>query len=98
MKEQNTINTLNETTIIQTVKPGQYIRNGFNHLFLIAGITPEFIWLRNQDSRNQVTRLSLRVFAQLYSRKNYTQVHQPDRFLNEWIEAKSVGAQRLMIK
>jgi hypothetical protein len=95
----NRINTTSESTIDQTIEIGQYLRNGSNQIFRIAALSPTQILLQLQDpNKPKQLTLSRRVFAQLYYRKNYDQIINPEKWLTEWVEAKSVGATRLMIK
>jgi hypothetical protein len=98
-KTVNRINTTTESTIDQTIEVGQYLRNGSNQIFRIGALSPTQILLVLQDPNapKQLT-LSRRVFAQLYYRKNYDQVINPEKWLNEWVHAKSVGATRFLVK
>lgn len=95
----NRINSTTEQTINQTLAVGQYLRNGANQIFLIGALSETQILLQLQDpTKPRNLQLSRKVFCQLYYRKNYDQVINPAKWVNEWIEAKSVGATRFLVK
>jgi len=95
----NRINTTSENTINQTIEVGHYLRNGSNQIFRIGAMSATQILLQLQDPTHPRTlQLSRKVFCQLYYRKNYDQVINPAKWLTEWVEAKSVGATRYMVK
>jgi hypothetical protein len=96
--KQTLIVSTNAQTIRETLKSGQYIRNGGLQLFQILAISDNQILIQNQDQTQQRLQMSLTTFIQLWLRKNYQQVLQPENWLREWVESKQVGATRLMIK
>jgi hypothetical protein len=95
----NKINTTTESTINSTIEVGHYLRNGSNQVFRIGALSPTQILLQLQDPTHpRNLTLSRKVFCQLYYRKNYDQVLDPNRAISEWVHAKSVGATRFLIK
>jgi hypothetical protein len=96
--KQTPVNSTNAQTLRETLKSGQYIRNGGLQLFRILAISDNQILIQNQDQTKQRLQMSTTTFIQLWLRKNYQQVLQPENYLREWVESKGVGAQRLMIK
>ena len=97
MKQTKIVST-NAQTLRETLKPGQYLRNGSLHLFRILAIGSDHVLLQNQDQTQQRLQMSLTTFIQLWLRKNYQQVLQPENYLREWVESKSVGATRFLVR
>jgi hypothetical protein len=95
----NKINTASEKTINETLKNGQFIRNGATRLFEIVNLTDTTVDLIcKNDESIKPTRLSRKVFVQLYYRKNYVQSTNPANFSREAIELKITGSERYLIK
>ena len=98
-KSVTRIVTNTESTIDSTMEVGHYLRNGSRQIFRIGAITPTQVVLQLIDPNNPKTLyISRKVFCQLYWRKNYDQVLNPENWLNEWVNARSVGATRFLIK
>jgi hypothetical protein len=96
---KNKICTNTENAINESIQVGQFIRNGASRLFEISALSEmEIVLTCKNDERIKPTRLSRKVFAQLYFRKNYTQVNNPEKFNTECIESIRSGADRFLIK
>ena len=96
--KQTPVNSTNAQTLRETLKSGQYIRNGGLQLFQILAIVNNQILIQNQDQTQQRLQMSLTTFIQLWLRKNYQQVLQPETYLREWVESKQVGATRFLVR
>ena len=95
----NRIITNTETTINETLQNGQFIRNGASRLFEISNVNENTVTLIcHNDANIKPTRISRKIFVQLYFRKNYTQVANPANFNREYVEAIRSGADRFLIK
>ena len=102
--ENKTINfvkivTNTEKTINDSIQIGHYIRNGANRLFQISNMNDSQIVLKSINGETtKYTQLSRKIFCQLYYRKNYDQINNPNNFLREVTEAYRTGANRFIIK
>ena len=91
--------TNTEKTINDSIQIGHYIRNGANRLFQIANMNDSQIVLKSINSETtKYTQLSRKTFCQLYYRKNYDQIKNPNNFLREVMESYRTGANRFIIK
>ena len=92
--QTNTAKSINETLSI-----GQFLRNGGNRVFEITSLDSKSIGLTTLNG--EVTKnlfLSREVFVKLFFMGNYAQVTNPNNALNEAIESRKVGANRLLVK
>lgn len=93
------IDSTNESTINGTLEIGMTIRNGANRAFTITALTPTQIQLTSLNGETvKRTVLNRNIFCQLFARKNYEQVYNPNKLFTEFVEAKRVGANRFIIK
>jgi hypothetical protein len=93
------VNTGSKQTIDETLFEGLLIRNGSNRLFKIESLTPKQVILTSiNGEREQTLILSRPAFISLYYMKNYVQVIQEGRLIQEWIDSKEIGSNRFIIK
>ena len=91
--------TNTEQTINDSIQIGHHLRNGANRLFIISNMNDDQIVLKSLNGETtKYTQLSRKTFCQLYYRKNYDQIKNPNNFLREVTEAYRTGANRLIIK
>ena len=95
----NRVNTGSKQSIDSSIFEGLLIRNGSNRLFKIESLTPKQVILTALNGeRYQTLIMSRTSFINLYYMKNYVQVINEDRLIQEWIESKEIGANRFIIK
>ena len=93
------VNTGSKQTIDSSIFEGLLIRNGSNRLFKIESLTPKQVILTSVNGeREQTLILSRSAFISLYYMKNYVQVIQEGRLIQEWIDSKEIGSNRFIIK
>jgi hypothetical protein len=93
------VNTGSKQTIDSSIFEGLLIRNGSNRLFKIESLTPKQVILTSiNGEREQTLILSRPAFISLYYMKNYVQVIQEGRLIQEWIDSKEIGSNRFIIK
>jgi len=93
------VNTGSKQTIDSSIFEGLLIRNGSNRLFKIESLTPKQVILTSiNGEREQTLILSRSAFISLYYMKNYVQVIQEGRLIQEWIDSKEIGSNRFIIK
>ena len=93
------VNTGSKQTIDSSIFEGLLIRNGSNRLFKIESLTPKQVILTSiNGEREQTLILSRPAFISLYYMKNYVQVIQENRLIQEWIDSKEIGSNRFIVK
>ena len=93
------VNTGTKQSIDETLFEGLLIRNGSNRLFKIESLTTKQVILTSiNGEREQTLILSRPAFISLYYMKNYVQVIQENRLIQEWIDSKEIGSNRFIIK
>jgi hypothetical protein len=93
------VNTGTKQSIDDTLFEGLLIRNGSNRLFKIESLTTKQVILTSLNGeRIQTLIMGRPAFINLYYMKNYVQVIQEGRLIQEWIEAKEIGSNRFIIK
>jgi hypothetical protein len=93
------VNTGTRQSIDSSIFEGLLIRNGSNRLFKIESLTTKQVILTSLNGeREQTLILSRPSFISLYYMKNYVQVIQEKRLIQEWIDSKEIGSNRFIIK
>ena len=93
------VNTGTKQTIDETLFEGLLIRNGSNRLFKIESLTPKQVILTSLNGeRIQTLIMSRTSFINLYYMKNYVQVLQEKRLIQEWIDSTQTGSNRFLVK